>query len=306
MPEKAYALVAYLVLTSRGDPATRASLRPFLWEESDSKAAATNLRKFLSRVLERQRECGCEMILSRRDHVELAKSVEIDLTEFLKLVTHHSSADLVKLCDLYRGDLLEGYEWAGTDVQDWLSVQRAKLRDAFIGALVGRLEPLDPDADKMAIRIAARRLLEVDPYNEVGHRALMRLFAEEGEPARVRDVFQSLEARLQDELGVDPDEATADLYRSLLPATGSPLSPSRPSVVPTPSATLPSAAAPVDDGAASSEEPVAVSDRSGTPRVTVLPPLPIAGQDYGHQLAASLIEDITIGLCRSKALSIIA
>jgi tetratricopeptide (TPR) repeat protein len=37
-----------------------------------------------------------------------------------------------------------------------------------------------------------------------------------------------------------------------------------------------------------------------------LPPPPIAGQDYVHQLAVSLVEDVTIGLCRSKALSIVA
>ena len=37
-----------------------------------------------------------------------------------------------------------------------------------------------------------------------------------------------------------------------------------------------------------------------------MPPVAIGGQDYGHHLAASLIEDVTIGLCRFKSLSVVA
>ena len=51
VPAKTFALVAYiLLLASGGAPASRASLRQFLWENSDAKTAATNLRKFLLRI----------------------------------------------------------------------------------------------------------------------------------------------------------------------------------------------------------------------------------------------------------------
>jgi DNA-binding SARP family transcriptional activator/tetratricopeptide (TPR) repeat protein len=306
VPVKTYALVAYLLLASCGGPATRASLRQFLWEDGDAKTAATNLRKFLSRLLERQAECGCELILSRRDHVELAtESIRVDLAEFLRIVGQRLPADLTALCDLYRGDLLQGCEFEGTDVQFWLNLQRGRLRDTFIAAVAGRLEPLDADADKVAVRIAARRLLEVDPYNEVGHRALMRLFAEDSEPARVKDLYQSLEARLQEDLGVAPDEVTTKLLRTLLPAArkGDAAAPSRSENAPAVAASV--TPAPTDDELASDDTTV-VPERSGAPRITVLPPLPIGGQDYDHQLAVSLIEDVTIGLCRSKALSVVA
>lgn len=301
LPAKTYALVAYLLLNHRGEPATRASLRQFLWEDSDTKAAATNMRKFLSRIVERQRQCGVELIRNRRDHVELSASTHVDLTDFLRLVSLRTSADLVALCDLYRGDLLEGHDWEGTEVQSWLSVQRANLRDAFVGAVASWLEPLDPGADKVAIRVAARRLLDVDPYNEVAHRALMRLFAEDREPARISDLYKNLRTRLQEDLGVSPDEATTALYESLLPGRG-PATTAPLRVEPKSSApTIPDQEETVSEG-----EAVAIPDRSGAPRVTVLPPPPIAGQDYGHQLAVSLIEDVTIGLCRSKSLSIVA
>ena len=88
-------------------------------------------------------------------------------------------------------------------------MQRTKLRDAFISAVASRLEAGRATPTAMLLRIAARRLIEVDPYNETGHRALMRLFAEEGEPARVRDIYRNLQQRLRDDLGVEPDGATA-------------------------------------------------------------------------------------------------
>lgn len=306
VPAKTYALVAYLVLTSRGDPAARATLRQFLWEESDRRTAATNLRKFLSRIVERQEQHGFELIRNRRDHVELAmSSTQIDVAEFVRMATQGTPTDLGALCDLYRGELLEGIEWEGTESQSWLQVQRANLRDMFASAVVGQLEPFDPGANRLHIRVAARRLLEVDPYNEIAHRALMRLYSEEGEPARVREVFAGLEQRLHKDLGVDPDPATVEFFHSLLPArrkaeaaiqegteTGT---------------TNEEAAATVESDTRSNEaSATALSAESGTPRVTVLPPLPIVGQDYSHQLAVSFIEDVTIGLCRSKSLSMVA
>jgi DNA-binding SARP family transcriptional activator/TolB-like protein len=299
VPAKTYALVAYLVLTSDGGPAGRAQLRRFLWEDSDAKTAAANLRKFLSRIVERQAARGFELIRSERDHVELAKSAWIDLTEFLRLATAPSSADLEALCDLYRGELLEGFEAENNDLSAWLRVERTKLRDAFINAVTNQIELIEARGDRIPLRVAARRLISVDPYNEIGHRTLMRLYAEEGEPARVRELYQGLEARLREDLGVSPDEATTELYRSLMPPPQRRPADRNADTVP---------AAPIVRGGqlVPGDDVVAVPERHGAPRITVLPPLPLGGQDYGHQLAVSLIEDVTIGLCRSKALSVVA
>ena len=301
VPAKTFPLVAYLVLTNRGEPATRASLRQFLWEESEAKAAATNLRKLLSRIIDRQQTAGVAIIRSRRDHVELARaSVQIDLADFLRMIGSDSPADLATLCDLYRGDLLEGVEWGGTDPRNWLDVQRAQLRDAFIGALTKRLEA--GDADAVQVRIAARRLLEVDPYNEIAHRVLMRLYAEDSEPARVRDLYRNLEQRLRDDLGVEPNAATTALYHSLMPGRRKGAQPVAAAVEPA----VPAAMTQQDEPPRAESMAADISNKSGAPRITVLPPPPIAGLDYSHQLALSLIEDVTIGLCRTKSLSVVA
>jgi len=308
VPAKTFALCAFLLLDSAGAPAGRASLRQFLWEGASAKTAATNLRKFLLRVRKRQEEHGVELIRCERSHVELAPAVEADLAEFLVLVSEPGGADLVRLCSLYRGDLLEGVESEEAESREWLQLNRTKLRDAFISTVAGRLEPVTPDRDRMALRIAARRLIEVDLYNETGHRSLMRHFAEDGERARVREVYGNLERRLRDDLGVEPDEETVALYRSLLPTGATMEAEARRDLIEPIFAAASHEVLGQEEIAIDPLQsfPAVREHRSGTPRITVLPPLPLSAQDSSHHIAASLIEDVTIGLCRFKALSVVA
>ena len=142
----------------------------------------------------------------------------------------------------------------------------------------------------MLLRVAARRLIEVDSYNETGHRTLMRLFAEVREPAHVKDVYLQPEKRLRYDLGVEPDAATAELFRSLLPeqAANAPVPAERrdisaktPRLEPVPATRgHPSTAA--EDG----EQSAIFSGRAGIPRIIILPPIAAGGQDLQHQLAA--------------------
>jgi DNA-binding SARP family transcriptional activator/TolB-like protein len=307
VPAKTFVLVAYLLLGSRGGVATRSSLRQFLWDAPDSKAAAANLRKFLARIAERQAVGGFELIRNHRGHVELADSVGIDLLEFFNLVSAPASADLAKLCDLYCGDLLDGLELGEPECREWVDSQRIKLRDAFVSAVASRLEATQPGSDKVSQRIAARRLVEVDPYNETGHRTLMRLYAEDGEPARVQEFYRTLERRLRDDLDVEPGPKTTELYESLLPASAdqSEVEPDASSPV-WPSPRIPAVPPADKEDVRDALTPSPISGRSGTPRLTILPPNAPGAPDYHHQLAASLVEDITIGLCRFKALSVVA
>lgn len=40
LPAKTFAVVAYLLLSNRGEPVSRAALRQFLWGNADAKTAA--------------------------------------------------------------------------------------------------------------------------------------------------------------------------------------------------------------------------------------------------------------------------
>jgi tetratricopeptide (TPR) repeat protein len=157
----------------------------------------------------------------------------------------------------------------------------------------------------MLLRAAARRLIEVDPYNETGHRMLMRLFAEDGERAQVREVYVNLQHRLRDDLGVEPDSTTAELYRALLP-TGLPPLPAFPAPRREAERLREAAEAESLSQLVQQKLSAAASDKAGVPKVTVLPPPPVPELSYHHHIAVSLVEDIAIGLCRFRGLTSVA
>ena len=302
VPSKTFALAAYLLLAGGGAPTSRVSIRQFLWGNSDTKTAAANLRKFLLRIRDRQREYGFELIHEERNHVRISSTARIDLAEFLAATASPAPVDLSYFSDLYGGELLEGLHLEEAETREWLQVQRSKLRDVFVGTVSSRLDSPTSEDDAMSLRIGGRRLIEVDPYNESAHRALMRMYAEESAPVRVRDLYRTLKQRLRIDLGVDPDPATTELYRALLPDYANPVP-----------ATVESAARRIDqlplraDGLQpDASAPEATIYRAGLPRITLLPPPIVGVPDQKHQIASSLVEDITIGLCRFRSLSVIA
>ena len=71
----------------------------------------------------------------------------------------------------------------------------------------------------------AVRLLGLDPLQEAVHRTLMRLYARQGRRGAALKQYQLCLARLQRELGAEPEAETKRLYQELLrqPAADSPL-----------------------------------------------------------------------------------
>ena len=74
VPAKTFALVAFLILSGGRAPASASAIRQFLWPNADAKTAATNLRKFLLRMRQRQERFGFELIRCERGPREVCAS----------------------------------------------------------------------------------------------------------------------------------------------------------------------------------------------------------------------------------------
>ncbi len=299
VPEKTFPLVAYLLLSARGGFANRAPISAFLWETAEANLAATNLRSLLARIRDRQRQLGFSIIQDDRGPVRLVpSSVQIDLMRFLEAVSQDRAQDILELCELYSGDLLEHFASLGSEYDHWLQHQRSTLRDTFVRTVSARLEPADASLDPLTILHAAQRVIEADPYNEVAYRALMRIRGQENRPAQVAEYFYALQARLAQDLGVRPAQQTIELFEALSPARPAQVARSANNHAETDSALIGARSLP------SSPVP-GLGVRIGAPRITILPPPGVAHPDH-HQLANSLIEDVTLGLCRSNTFSVLA
>ncbi|MGE3873864.1 MAG: BTAD domain-containing putative transcriptional regulator, partial [Parvibaculaceae bacterium] len=216
VPEKLFALAAYLVLSGTNGVARRTQIAELLWDNATTSQGSVNLRQLLMRLRKRQAEIGIELLAADDHNVWLNEGqIQIDLRELQSLARDLTAASAVSLAELYRGDLLEGCSPTGSELDEWLLVHRTRLRDDVGRALLQGLERSDIDLSSEQIRVVADSLLRIDPYQEIAYRALMRVNALQGRIDRVRSTFEACRRKLKSELGVSPESKTVQLYLHL-------------------------------------------------------------------------------------------
>jgi DNA-binding SARP family transcriptional activator len=108
--------------------------------------------------------------------------------------------------------LLQGHD------SPWLDEWRRRLDDVrlrglecFAAARLGLGGPSLPQAAD-----CARRLIELAPFRETGHRILMEALERRGNVAEALRAYDQLRVLLRDELGIAPSPAVQSVYRRLL------------------------------------------------------------------------------------------
>jgi SARP family transcriptional regulator, regulator of embCAB operon len=103
----------------------------------------------------------------------------------------------------------------------WAAQVRGRLEDVRLRALecVAAVGLALGGAELASTERAARRLIELAPFRESGHRALMEALAARGNVAEALLAYERLRVRLRDELGAVPAPEVQALHARLL--TGS-------------------------------------------------------------------------------------
>lgn len=212
-----FRIAAYLALSGTRGIVSRQRISALIWSDTDDGKAAVNLRQALVRIRHTQDEhkfrlIGCD---SSTLHLVPGNDVHCDLIDFIEYLAGKRSMSPAELCELYGGDLLTGLDEAGTGYEEWLAVQRDRIRFAFIDKVTEAIGPEGPlsTTDRS---LCARRVLTIDPYNEDAIRALMREAAEHRQVARLNHLYDSIAAVLAEDLGVAPSADTQSLYVELL------------------------------------------------------------------------------------------
>ncbi|MBN2146600.1 MAG: AAA family ATPase [Anaerolineales bacterium] len=225
-------LLAYLALHPSPTPRAQAAFQ--LWPGSSEKQALTNLRKLLHHL---RQDLPKELQLLEMDARQLwlreARDVRVDLVEFkntLELADRYKRENqaeaeqtaLQQAAARYTGDLLPG------SYEEWVIYERGNLKQEFIHA-ADRLVTLLEERRRYheAVQIA-ERLLRADTLSEEAYRRLIHLHALNGDRAAALGVYHSCAETLSTQLGVEPDEATRQLYKRLFHKVGAPESPAPP------------------------------------------------------------------------------
>jgi DNA-binding SARP family transcriptional activator len=212
---KAEALLA--VLASRdGVPQRRGCLAALLWSGRDDAQARHSLSQALSAIRGAFADAPA-LLVTRRDSVGLDPAVAaVDSVAFQRLVAGDAVEDLERAAALYRGPLLDGFALRAPAFEDWLLLERARLRELAIGALLGIARRRSERGEPATASAALERALALDPLAEETYRWLIRLELERGCPNSAIRRYRQCAEILMRELDTVPEPATSALYHEAL------------------------------------------------------------------------------------------
>jgi len=213
---KARELIFFLATQNEGRGVLRDDIYQALWPGDSEHKSYGNLHTLVYRV-RRQLASDCVQYEDNVYRFAPAGGYTCDVTEFQALIAKAQAAqdpDEALACyeravALYKGDFLEDI------AAEWTIPLQTALRDMFLMA-IGRVANHYWQMGNYEMAVAlAHRWLEEDRTDEAAHRLLMRCFAAQGNIGAVRRQFQLCERILTQELQVEPDEETRELYARL-------------------------------------------------------------------------------------------
>lgn len=209
---KAQALIAYLALSSA--TLSRERLATILWPDSSEEAARQSLRQCLSGL---RRELVDLPIVAEGDSVRMsADLVTVDVHDFEAAIGDPSVENLNEAARLYSGNLLEGFDARSDAFDEWLLIERTRLKALATSALGILLQELQAQGRRDDAIALALRLLAIEPLQEEVYRTLMRLYLRSGQTALALRQYTRCETVLRKELDIEPDQETKALKQEAL------------------------------------------------------------------------------------------
>ena len=269
---------------------SRDKLTGLLW----SDRADTHARDSLKHALTRLRKCLASVdatpIIADRQFVRLdPAAISIDVVAFERLLEDGSPVAVEQAMALYRGDLLDGISVRDPAFEDWLLVERQRLRHLVEEAAANLMRTSLASGALDSADAAARRLLSLDPLREEACRALMQIYSDRGETAQALKLYDALRERLRSELGIKPEPETSQLYETIRQRNDVPVT---------------TAADPVHGGEGAPEfAPLPLPEK---PSIAVLPLDNMSHDPDQDFLGEGISEDIITALSKFRSLFVIA
>jgi len=232
---KVRALLAYLAVEA-DRPHRREVLAGLLWPDWPDRDALSNLRSALSNLrrvigdtsrsggLPRAEGRAAEppFLLVTRDTLQLNPDADawLDVAAFRDLVEageNHPRIDALKQAVvLYRGGFLEGFSLGDSaPFEEWALLTQEQTARQMSAALHKLAAACEARGEYEEAQSYAWRQLELEPWDEMAHRQLMRALALSGERGAALTQYETCRDILSDELGVEPGGDTTRLYEQI-------------------------------------------------------------------------------------------
>jgi predicted ATPase/DNA-binding SARP family transcriptional activator len=219
--DKVRALLAYLVM-SPDQPQRREKLAGLLWPDFPERSARTSLRNSLAnlRKVIGDKYASPPFFHITRQTIQFNQYCDhwLDVDAFTALLTasQPNFEAYREAISLYQGDFLEGFFVADSNpFEDWTSVKREHYQRLVLDAFHRIIEICELQGVYERGLPYAWRVVEMEPWEEAGQRALMRLLALSDRRSEALTQFKKSRQVLSDELGVEPSTETTELYEAI-------------------------------------------------------------------------------------------
>ena len=207
---KARHLVKLLALAPR-HRLHREQLIDHLWPDLDPPAASNNLHQALSaarRAISSVGADGHEILHLQQQWVSLGEPgmVWVDVVEFERHSRSQTIAEVRTAMELYGGELLPDDRYA-----EWAESRRESLRQLHRESVARIAQDCLDRGEWEDAHVLLSQLMHEDPVDEQAHQAMMRLYAETGQPQAAMRQFDTLARVLRAELDVAPSAESRDL-----------------------------------------------------------------------------------------------
>lgn len=211
---KTAALVTYLAM--RPDRRfTRDHLAGLLWGDKDDARARHSLSQAAS---ECRRAFGQNALQVHPQYFCCPSSAfQVDAIELDALARSGRGRDELEAIErLYQGEFLAALELEQDSFECWALAERERFHQIALKAMADLLQLKMRGHELTSALETGRKLLEFEPFDERVHRAIMQCYAYQGTPRQALEHYRAFCSDLKDELGVEPEQETADLFRRIL------------------------------------------------------------------------------------------
>jgi DNA-binding SARP family transcriptional activator len=193
-----------------------------LWPDLASSKARSSLQVAISRSRRILDPAGSEMSMiesaDRTYRLVLGERDTVDAERFRSAArTALAERGQERQCLLEHAHSLWGGEPMPQErYADWATAYRERLVDLYTELLAALVECHEGAGDHARAAEIARDLVDLDPLNEGGHRALIAAYARSGRTGQALRQYLECRRALIDQLGVEPAEATSRLQARVL------------------------------------------------------------------------------------------
>ncbi len=209
---KRVAVLAFLSLPRPGTWHRRDTLLLTFWPDLDQSRARSSLRSMLHSL----RRHLPEGVVRTRGDEEVGLDPSLISTDVSAMLEEAASGRHADALARYAGDFLSALHVSDAEVfEQWIEQERHRLKTAAV-KIAGKLaKSLEETGDFAGAVDAARRAVELDPFDEGSVRQLIRQLHRAGDRAQALVTYDRFRERLRAELGASPSRETAALVEEL-------------------------------------------------------------------------------------------